>query len=458
MILGCMAHIRDSRTHVEEGAQSRLGRDIDWSRDDHRDFLEQILEDRVLSMEEATTLALFNNSLLRARLEELEIGRAQVLQAILPPNLVAGGEFRFALQGPGWIFEGGAMQSLVDVFLIPRRKQVAEARLKGREADVTSAVVDLVTEVQTTYRELQAQRDLVALFAQAAEATFLSYEAARRLREAGNIIELDMLTERALHEEMKVALAQAQSRARQLRDSLDLVVGWWAPSLPRWDIEPQLPPPAPLDIDRSALEALVVEASLDLEQKRQEIIALGKAVGLERLEVLFSKFSAGVVTEREPDGAWNVGPAVSASIPLFNFGQGASAEAQARLRRAYEEYTNLALRVRATARATYVMAATAQANSQYLREVLLPLRNRVTQATQEQMNAMQIGVFQVITAKRREIATAQRYIESLREYWVGRARLEALLMGRMPMAPYGLVLAGSGLGSGVAANRGQEGH
>lgn len=453
-----MANVRDSRTHVEEDASNRLSREVDWSTGDHHEFLERVLEDGVLSLEEATTLAIFSNSLLRSRLEELEIGRAEVLQAVLPPNLVASGEFRFVVQGPGWVFEGGAMQSLVDILLIPRRKQVAEARLEGREAEVTAAVVDLVTEVSTTYRRLQAERDLVALFAQAAEATFLSYEAARRLRDAGNIIELDLLTERALHEEMKVSLAQAQAESRQLRESLDLVVGWWAPNSSSWDIEPRLPPPVPLDFDRVELESHVIEASLDLDRKRQEIIALGKTVGLERLDVLFSTFSGGVSAEKEADGTWGVGPAVSASIPLFNFGQGASAEAQARLRRAYDEYTNLALRVRATARATYVMAATAQANSQYLREVLIPLRHRVTQATQEQMNAMQIGVFQVITAKRREIAVAQRYIETLRAYWVGRAQLEALLMGRMAQEPYGLAIAGAGTSRPAAGNGGGGGH
>lgn len=455
---GCMAGIRDSRSVVEDAAQNRLDRDIDWSTEDHYEFVERVLEDGVLSLEEATTLALYSNTLLRARLEELEIGRAQVLEAILPPNLVASGEFRFVLQGPGWVFEGGAMQSLMDIFLIPRRKQVAEARLNSREAEVTGAVVDLVTELRTTYRELQAQLDLVALFTQAAKATYLSYDAARRLREAGNIIELDLLRERALYEEMKVSLAQAQSSARQLRESLELIVGWWAPSSSRWDVEPQLPPPVRLDLDRSALESNVIEASLDLEAKRQEIIALGKTVGLERLEVLFSTLSGGFSAEREADGTWGVGPGVSASIPLFNFGQGASAEAKARLRRAYEEYTNLALRVRALARATYVMAATAQANSQYLREVLLPLRSEVTLATQEQMNAMQLGVFQLITAKRQEIAMAQRYVKTLRTYWVGRARLEALLMGRMPQQPYGLGTLDLAMSAPTGGDGAQGGH
>lgn len=456
--MGCMANVRDSRTLVEKEVSDRLSREVDWSTEDHHEFLDRVVEDGVLSLEEATTLAIFSNNLLRSRLQELEIGRAQVLQAMLPPNPVANGEFRLVVQGPGWVFEGGAMQSLVDILLIPRRKQIAEARLKGREAEVTAAVVDLVTEVRTTYRSLQAQGDLVALFTQAAEATFLSYEAARRLREAGNIIELDLLRERALHEEMKVALAQAEANARQLRESLDLVVGWWTPGSPPWDIEPRLPAPVPLDLDRATLESKVIDASLDLERKRQEIVALGKTVGLERLEVLFSTFSGGVSAEKEADGTWGVGPAVSASIPLFNFGQGASAEAKARVRRAYEEYTNLALRVRAAARATYVMAATAQANSQYLREVLLPLRNQVTQATQEQMNAMQLGVFQVITAKRREIGVAQRYVETLRAYWVGRAQLEALLMGRMPEAPYGLAMAGPARSRPAAGDGGNGGH
>ncbi len=443
--VGCMSNVRDSRTHVQQEASDRLSEDVDWSAEDHEELVARALEDGVLSIEEATTLAVYNNALLRARLEDLEIGRARVLQAIVPSNLRLGGEFRFVLQGSGWVFEGGAMQSLLEILLIPRRKQVAEARLESREAEVTAAVVDLVTELRSTYRKLQAQRDLVALFQQAAEATFLSYDAARRLREAGNIIELDLLNERALHEEMKVALARAQAGARQLRESLSLLLGWWDASASAWDVDPRLPPPAALDVDPETLESQVIEASLDLEAQRQTIIALGKSVGLERLEVVFSGFSGGVSAEKEADGTWAVGPGVSASLPLFNFGQGATEEAKAQLRRAYEQYTNLALRVRAETRATYVMASTAEANSRYMREILLPLRGRVTEATQRQMNAMQIGVFQLINAKRREIAVAQRYITTLRDYWVARAHLEALLMGRMPRQPYGLRVSGDAM-------------
>ena len=138
---GCMANIRDSRGHVEQDACRRLAQEVDWSSTEHQELLDQVLEDGVLSIDEATALALVNNNLLRARLEELEIGRAQLLQAVLPSNLIADGAFRFIVQGSGFAFEGAAIQNLLDLLLIPRRKQVATARLKGREADVTAAVV-----------------------------------------------------------------------------------------------------------------------------------------------------------------------------------------------------------------------------------------------------------------------------------------------------------------------------
>jgi len=65
---------------------------------------------------------------------------------------------------------------------------------------------------------------------------------------------------------------------------------------------------------------------------------------------------------------------------------------------------------------------------------MLPLRRQITEQTQLEFNAMQIGGFQLLQAKREEIETGAAYIEALREYWIARAMLEQTISGRSPDA------------------------
>ncbi len=69
----------------------------------------------------------------------------------------------------------------------------------------------------------------------------------------------------------------------------------------------------------------------------------------------------------------------------------------------------------------------------------MPLKQTVLDESQLQYNAMLIGAFQLLQAKRDQIETAAAYIEQLRDYWVARLDVEQLLAGRitldMPSGP-----------------------
>ncbi len=76
----------------------------------------------------------------------------------------------------------------------------------------------------------------------------------------------------------------------------------------------------------------------------------------------------------------------------------------------------------------------------HYQDVLLPVREQIIEQTQRQYNAMELGVFQLILARRDQVRTAQEYVIALREYWQARATLDQILAGR-------LVSGGSDLGT-----------
>ena len=65
------------------------------------------------------------------------------------------------------------------------------------------------------------------------------------------------------------------------------------------------------------------------------------------------------------------------------------------------------------------------------RDVLLPMRARILDETLRQYNAMQLGVFQVLAAKRDQVQTGRAYVTALRDYWRTRAVLDTVLAGRL---------------------------
>jgi cobalt-zinc-cadmium efflux system outer membrane protein len=90
----------------------------------------------------------------------------------------------------------------------------------------------------------------------------------------------------------------------------------------------------------------------------------------------------------------------------------------------------LAIDVRSRAREAKARLLSAQSRAQKYASVIVPAEARVVEQTLLQYNAMQVGVFQLLDARRGELAARLAYVEALRDYWTSRAELEALLAGQ----------------------------
>jgi cobalt-zinc-cadmium efflux system outer membrane protein len=125
-----------------------------------------------------------------------------------------------------------------------------------------------------------------------------------------------------------------------------------------------------------------------------------------------------------------VGPALRARLPLFDRQQGVVVSRQAELDALRERYVGDAIGIRAAVRAARARVQSSEARAKQYRDTLLPLREQVLQQTVLEYNAMQIGVFQLLQARRDQIETGRSYVATLLEYWKARSALEQLLAGR----------------------------
>jgi cobalt-zinc-cadmium efflux system outer membrane protein len=327
--------------------------------------------------------------------------------------------------------------SFLDIFYLSLRKRVAAARFEEAKLQVTGSVLDFAMAVRTAFYRHQANEQTLELQQAITQGLSVSFDVSQRLHEAGNITDLELARERALVEESKLQLRTAEVAMRQSQEQLNGLLGLWGNDT-AWHIHPRLPDIPSQPAVFTDLEHRALRQSIDLASARQRVIAAGEQVGFSRATALLPDLDVGPVAERS-EGAWEVGPKIDFPVPLFDQGQGRVGRAMAEFRRAQQEYYALGVEIRATVRAIHDRLQGAQDRALYYRDILLPLLERIINEVQLQYNAMQIGVFELLRARERQIQTAVAYIDTLLDYWLAHTDLDHLLSGRLP-SPNGVAM------------------
>jgi cobalt-zinc-cadmium efflux system outer membrane protein len=423
------AGLPDVRREVE----AREGATIAWSRGAELDpdvasAVQDVLR-KPLTADNAVRVALLNNRGLQALYSDLGVAQAELVQAGLFRNPMLDAAVLLPLSGARPDLQLTVVFGVLDALFVPLRARVAAAQLEETKLRVTGAVLDFAGRVRAAFIGHQADDQVRELRHTIAQALAASYEASRRLHEAGNITDLDLARARAEMEGAKLRLRLAEVAARRSREEVSGLMGTWGDQA-GWEIDGRLPEVPAEDPSTAGIEGMAVARSVALLHARQRIVAAGQQLGYDRATALTAPADLGAQAEREE--GWKVGPVVSVPLPLFDRGQTRLGRAAAELRRAEHEYYALAVRTRTTARAIREGLQGARDRALYYRDILLPLQERIVNESQLQYNAMQVGIFQLLRDRERQIETAVEYVEALREYWLARADLALAVSGRLP--------------------------
>ena len=419
---------------VGRTVEERTGKRVHWNQGTSADKAVEIevsaLLKEELTAEAAVQIALLNNRNLQATYEELNIAQADLVSAGLLRNPVFDAEIRFFREGGGTGFEMAVVQDFIDILLIPLRKAVARSAFDAAKLRVSGAAIDLAGQVRAAFYVAQASEQVLEMRRSVVAATDAAYTLAGQLREAGNITDLALSNERALFEQSKLDARTAELEVLRSRERLNVLVGLWGKQT-SWTMAARLPEPKAEEVDPEGLERRAVEGSLDLGIARNEIEQAARTLGIARPFALFPDAGLGVTAEREGDGALGLGPAFSLPLPFFNQGQPAVASAQAVLRSVGERYRARAVALRSQVRVAHAAVIAARERVEYYAKVLLPLHQQIVSETQLQYNAMQLGAFQLLQAKKEQIDAGRASIRALLEYWLAHTEREQLLSGRM---------------------------
>lgn len=432
----CASVPRDAGTDdVQQAVTQRGGPAVEWSTqpaaaDDAR--IAGMLRDE-LTADEAVAVAMVNNPRLQATLTELGIARADLIQASTISNPLFEVEMRFP-SAPYRAYEMRLAQSLIELIQLPRRRALGRAAFNAAQMRVSSEVLRFASDVRSSYFDVIAATQRVALGRGILEAAQAAADVAVRQHRAENITDLDLENEQALYEQAKLDLATAEQQLILAREVLVRAMGLRNANID-WRVPAAFPDLPASEPDQETLERLAAAQRLDIAIARREVEITQRQVPLSRLAAL-GEIVADVHLQREPSGERTVGPGIEFPIPIFNTGRAARTRAEAQYLRA--RYLLNALEAESasklrTARTTLVEA---RARAEYYRDVIVPRRTRIVELTKLEHNAMVTGIFQLLQAKQNEIQARRASIEAQRQYWSARASLDQAIQGIAPESSF----------------------
>ncbi|MEK6805769.1 MAG: TolC family protein [Pseudomonadota bacterium] len=390
------------------------------------------LSSKPLSADTAVQLALVNNPRLKAEYAKLGFAAADVYDAgrLSNPRLSASvliPDVSGAANQVGF----GLVQSFTNLLMLSSRSRFAEGEFERVKQIVGAQVLNLAADTEAAYYRLTGAWQMVTMREAVATAAQSSADLAQRFFDAGNIKRLELALEQAAASQAQLDVLQARADLTGARSALNRLMGLSA-SEDNWKVSGQLP--APLMQEDAIPELLkTADASrLDLAAARKRVSLLADAQGVTRRFRYLGEIDVGVETQRETDRSRITGPTLALELPIFNQGRGRMARAEAGMQQAEAELRSLEIEISNGVQRAAAEVAAAKSRADQYRLSLIPLRESIVARTQEEVNFMLVGQFELLLAKQQEYDAYQGYLEAVRDYWLARVELGREVGTRLP--------------------------
>ena len=440
LLTGCAVPREAGFPDVARAVEQRTGSTIRWNQGDEADAeiksTVRALLAHDLQPADAVQVALLENAHMQATYEDLMVSQADLVQAGLLHNPTLSGSV-------GWLISAGTgapsytlgvEQDFLDLLMIPARQRVASSHFEATKLRVGDEVLGLARDVRVAYYTLQGAQQIARMRQTILDSAQASFELAQRQHEAGNISDLDLGNEEALYEQIRLDLARSTAETQGARERLDRLMGLWGADA-SWKIAPELPPIPAQEPPLAHLESLAVGQRLDIASARAAAQASSHALAAARDFRWAGAVGLGASLERDPEGQTIAGPTASLEVPIFDQRQAEIARREAELRRSLARLRATAVDARSEVRELRARMLATRGVVERYRTTIIPLRERLVALSQQNYDAMLLGVYQLLGAKQAEVNAYREYIEAVRDYWIARVELERAIGGRIRDEP-----------------------
>lgn len=435
LLAGCASvQIDPEWGSVKQTAQDRTGHGLVWERsEEDRVAIEkevrQLLADG-LAREEAVRIALLNNPALQGRFEEIGISKSELVQAGLFTNPSVGAVFRLLLGGSGTNIEAEGFLPFSDLWQIPFRKKVAEARVQVTLLNVAHMILETAAEARRAFDSAyyldKAKSETERILERFRE---ISHQVGVR-RDFGFMSDQDVYLSQIMVAEAEMELSRFEIELAVARSHLNRILGL---GIADWDYSlggASLPDGLELPSLEEAISRAMAHR-LDVQKTRLKIREAERVLQLEKMRVL-KHVDVGVSYEREPGGDAVLGPGIDIQLPIFDQNQAKIAKAQYHLRQARKELQALEGRVREEIARDLEMIRFQQGRLKRFRERIIPMREKALAYAKGWVNAMQLNRLFLLEAQKGLLVSRRVYLEARLALQRASVDLELHMGGRRP--------------------------
>lgn len=363
-----------------------------------------------LSLDECERITLRHQKDLQAKLYDVGIAQADLLQAGLLSNPTLDLAIRFPGDGTGNLIDALLGFELLELWQIPAREEAAEYQLQATVAEVARAAVEHLRETQYAYWAAQTQDALCSLAAQQAQIAEERYQAQQDLAQEGmadaatvDASSLQAQQAQLVYERELAARAQArQALGRTL--SLEHDLGQLA-------LVEDFPATLTTSLSVGALVEQAKDERLDLQALAAKVSALEAELSL-RQRQRFGALSAGPSFEDPGDGQNSIGPGISWTVPLFDRNQAGIAKAAFALEQARLQHQGAIAKAVQDVRSAWSVRTEAQERHQRLAEEILPLVRSMEERVADSVALGMSSRTESLAAQSERLATEAELIQA----------------------------------------------
>ncbi len=425
------APVRDAEA-VSARVASATGADTSWQRTQAEKAEAEARVAALLAapIDEAAAIqiALASHPRVQAGFEQLGMARADYYDTVLPPNPALHFLRLEPEDGGSAALTYGAGIDLIGWLITPARRQAGIANYDAARARLTARVLALSGEARLALIDDVAAQQAADLVNQAADTASASAAAAQALYDAGNIAKIDLDREKLFAEELELLRMDAQAGLVPARERLVARLGLSAADAERLSTIRRLQLPPAEALDSADYESRALSASADLAIAAGALEAARAANGVSWLTSLVPSLRVEAERERN-DGEWESGFGFDLGLPLFGLGGADRLRRESAARYGALVLEAIDLELKSETRSQIAQTEAARQIALARRERILPLSADVYDGVLLDFNAMQIGVFELLQAKRQRVDAGLASVEANANYWRAQARLDLLASG-----------------------------
>jgi len=372
----------------------------------------ELFEGSPIAEDLAVLLALWNNAAFHESLVELDLTRADLVQAGLLPNP----EFVYFWPAPDKPFKFLIDFPIEAVWLRPMRLKATASENERAGARLTQLGLDLIRDTRLAYSDLRLAHDRVRVAERAVALRDRITQLAETRLKAGDASPLEVSTARIDALRAEQDLTGVRQEVTVAQEKLRLLTGLSAYSFPIVPEETPFEPGAQPNVDELVAEAVAT---------RPDAVAADRAAmaAAERLRIAklgWVRFLGLLDATSGRNTGHEFGPALRMTVPLFNRNQGGIARAEAELDQLERRRQTVNDQIVQDVRTAHARVRQARAELEFLQRKTRPEVDIVLKRAESAFKEGNVTYLIVLEINRQLIDTdtreAQLYAD-LRRWW-----------------------------------------